>query len=120
MNEKLNNAIEMIIEDRMNRLINEIHIARLEIWRDIKREIAKDSEIKGKVFERVNVETPFTIEDLAETTDDTFIRKTIPYAKEWFEEKLHNLRYDFKEAIRDHDKELGCGIVDCRKKPYRR
>ena len=111
MNEKLKDAIETIVEDRMNRLINEIHIARLEIWRDVRREIARENEIKGKVFEKVTIETPFTIEDLAETTDDTFIKITIPYAKEWIGEKMWSLRHDYKEAIRDHDKELENPIV---------
>ena len=60
--------------------------------------------------EKITVETPFTVEDLTETTDESFKKKIIPYAKEWIEEKLAGMRYDMKEAVRDHYTERPQGI----------
>lgn len=110
MTEKLKDAVKLIFDRKTTYLENEFRTVKIEMREEILTELTKN-EMKGKVFDKVNVETPFTIEDLAETTDETFIKKTIPYAKEWFREKLCSLRYDFKEAIRDHDKKLGDPIV---------
>lgn len=52
-----------------------------------------------------------TVEDLTETTDESFAKIIIPSIQQWIGEELWRLRYSWKETIRDHDKELGDPIA---------
>ena len=61
--------------------------------------------------DNIKVTLPLTVEDITATTDETFANKTIPYLKEWIGEELYRMRRDMKQAIRDHDEELGNPIA---------